>query len=49
MTDSVYQEAWLVEPNRTKVDAQVGPYFTSRCKEDDVVNDGKTYFGSDPK
>ena len=26
----------------------MGPYFTSRCKEDDVVNGGKTHFGSDP-
>ena len=39
----------LVEPNGAKVDAQVDPYFTSQCKEDDAVNGGKTYFGSYPK
>ena len=39
----------LVEPNGAKVDAQVDPYFTSQCKEDDVVNGGKAYFGSDQK
>ena len=39
----------LVEPNGDKVDAQVDPYFTSQCKGDDVVNGGKTSFGSYPK
>ena len=48
MTDSVGQEVGLVEPKGTKVDAQVDPYFTRQCKEEDVVNGGKTYFGSDP-
>ena len=39
----------LAESNGAKVDAQVDPYFTSQCKEDDAVNGGKTYFGSYPK
>ena len=38
MANSVCQEVGLVEPKGTKVDAQVDPYFTSQCKEDDVVN-----------
>ena len=49
MTDSFLQELGLVEPKGTKVDAQVDPYFTSQCREDDVVNGGKTSFGSYPK
>ena len=48
MHDNAWKEVGLVEPNGTKVDAQVDPYFTSQWKDDDVVNGGKTYFGSDP-
>ena len=49
MNDSAWKEVGLLKPNGTKVDAQVDPYFTTECKEDDVVNGGKIYFGSDPK